>query len=97
MATALNINVDVPNVSTFDVESFRRKLMAYATKLIAEQINCGSEHNKQYGLSDEELDKLFAGRPDFDESHLSDITKDDFSRMVKHHARKPIKGIEKWL
>ena len=48
-------------------------------------------------VSDDELDTFFAGRPLLDETILSDVSKKDFELMSQLHARKPMKGIEKWL
>ena len=53
------------------------------------------KHKGKY--SDEELENLFSNRPAFDESALSDTSKEDFSKMIKAHAHRPIKGIERWL
>ena len=59
------------------------------------ELNCTTKH--KCSIPDEEMDRLFSGRPDFDDTRLPELSKEDFQTMVKCNINKPIKGIEKWL
>lgn len=95
----MTLNLDIPNMSVFDKDVLQQKLVVYAMQLIAENdadISFDTQKHK-CKISDEEMDELFSNRPDFDEDNLSDSTKEDFVLLAKSHARKQVKGIEKWL
>lgn len=65
--------------------------------LINQYLENPSRIEHRGGLSDEELDRLFCGRTEFDESTIPDLSKSDFQEMIRHHAHKTCKSIEKWL
>ncbi len=50
--------------------------------------------------SDQALETLLAGLPAYDEvehDDLSRLTKEDYQGAIRQMARRPMKGIEKWL
>lgn len=95
----MTLNLDIPNLSAIDSDVLRQKLVVYAMQLIAKNdaVNPLDIQKHKCKISDEEMDELFAGRPDFDEERLTESSKEDFLLMAKSHAHKPMKGIEKWL
>ena len=51
-------------------------------------------------LTDEELERELEGLPSWDDvehPEMSFLTKEDYNNAIRKMARRPIKGIEKWL
>lgn len=78
-------------------ESLLSWMSSQMESLIRGYLNNVEQPSHRCGCSDEELDHLFAGRPDFDGALLSDCTKEDFRVMARSHAKRNNKNIEKWL
>lgn len=56
-----------------------------------------SRAKRSCGLSDEELNRLFANRPVYDDSLMPELSKEEFSLMSRSHSKKTFKNVEKWL
>lgn len=78
-------------------ESLMSWMSSQMESLIRGYLNNVDHPTRSCGRSDEELAQLFADRPDFDDSRVSDCTKEDLVVMLRSHANKHNKNIEKWL
>lgn len=78
-------------------ESLMSWMSSQMESLIIGYLNKVEHPSRSCGRSDEELLQLFADRPDYNDSGLSDCTKEDFSAMARSHAKTTNKSIEKWL
>ena len=71
--------------SKIDDEFLLSQVLRVLSKSEKIDISINREQKHKCAISDEEMDRLFAGRPDFDDSQMPELSKEDFQIMVRNN------------